>query len=223
MSTWISFSDARAAGPPGSSRSNSLVTRRWKVAMKKTALLKLGHVETMTGNVDEQDVCIRMISIDIKLYIYVKTLPWPVQLLHSVFSLLAPSLHCKKMSTGEIWMLFVIEWFNSHFISPLEKLVVVPHFLWILNAVNCAMHARSLKTLEKIHKLSFFFFFFFFFSKTNKVLVCYTLNTTAFNGETDYFNVCLFFLLQEHTTQYTGKNLGSCSFYRSEHFMASRW
>lgn len=72
------------------------------MAMKKTALLKLGHVETMTGNVDEQDVCIRMISIDIKLYIYVKTLPWPVQLLHSVFSLLAPSLHCKKMSTGEI-------------------------------------------------------------------------------------------------------------------------
>lgn len=48
------YSDARATGRPGSFRSNNLVTQKWKEkVMKKTALLKLGHVEIMDGNVDK--------------------------------------------------------------------------------------------------------------------------------------------------------------------------
>lgn len=41
-----------------------------------------------------------------------------------------------------------------------------PLFLWNLNAVNCAMHARGLKILEKHINYALVFFL----NKTNKVL-----------------------------------------------------
>lgn len=44
---FLFFSDARPTGRPWSFRSNNLVTQKWKEkVMKKTALLKPGHVET---------------------------------------------------------------------------------------------------------------------------------------------------------------------------------
>lgn len=53
--------------------------------MKKTALLKLGHVEMMDGNLDKQDICIELTSPNIQVYTFVKTLTFRVQLLLSVY------------------------------------------------------------------------------------------------------------------------------------------
>lgn len=49
----VSFSDARTIGHPGSFRSSSPVTQKWRKAKKKTVLLKLGLAKDMDGNLDQ--------------------------------------------------------------------------------------------------------------------------------------------------------------------------
>lgn len=139
----ISCRDARTTGLPGSFRSNSLVTQKWKEKVtKKTALLKPGRIETRDGSSLKWNMCITLISTNMYIHLS-RHQDW----LFTSFSW----LHCKKRwNYGETAECFMI---LSHLISLLDNSCLHPIlFISFLAAIKPAMHARRLRSFGWLNK-----------------------------------------------------------------------
>lgn len=106
--------------------------------MKKTALLRLGHIEMMDGQLDQLNICIKMISTSIYICRNRNQFNFYIQIMTVLF--MTPLQKDEIVVTAEL-----NDFWNNWCLHPT---LFFFFFKSHLTAIICAMHARRLREIN---------------------------------------------------------------------------